>query len=167
MRQPGNHAASNDHRAGSHAGRARRQHGVVSIEFAFIFPVLFLIFYAIVTYGLIFAAQQALSLAAAEGARASLRYQAAEAPPGPTATQKRLTEAVRAARAPLTWLDGMGGLAVPRASEAACSYNAAVRCVTVVVSYDYAAHPLIPNLLLPTPASLGSSAIAQVNPSAL
>lgn len=167
MRQrPGHHTVSGDHQAASRAMR-RGQHGTASIEFVFIFPALFLIFYAIVTYGLIFAAQQALSLAAAEGARASLRYQ--NAAPGQTAMQKRLAEASAVANASLsaTLLQGRTGLAAPRATEAACSYNAALRCVTVAVSFNYRADPLVPSLLLPTPAALGSSAVAQVNPSAL
>ena len=36
----------------------KKQQGAAAIEFAIIFPIFFLIFYAIITYGLIFAAQQ-------------------------------------------------------------------------------------------------------------
>ena len=53
-----------------------KQKGAAAIEFAIIFPIFFIIFYAVVTYGLIFAAQQTLTLAAAEGARAAVRYPA-------------------------------------------------------------------------------------------
>jgi Flp pilus assembly protein TadG len=45
----------------------KKQQGAAAIEFAILFPIFFLIFYAIITYGLIFAAQQTLTLAAAEG----------------------------------------------------------------------------------------------------
>ncbi len=51
----------------------KKQQGAAAIEFAILFPIFFLIFYAIITYGLIFAAQQTLTLAAAEGARAAVR----------------------------------------------------------------------------------------------
>ena len=54
----------------------KRQQGAAAIEFSILFPIFFLLFYAIITYGLIFAAQQTLTLAAAEGARAAVRYQA-------------------------------------------------------------------------------------------
>ena len=54
-----------------------KQKGAAAIEFAIIFPIFFIIFYAVVTYGLIFAAQQTITLAAAEGARAAVRYQRA------------------------------------------------------------------------------------------
>ena len=56
----------------------KKQQGAAAIEFAIIFPIFFLIFYAIVTYGLIFAAQQTITLAASEGARAAVRYQKGE-----------------------------------------------------------------------------------------
>ena len=51
--------------------RKYKKKGAAAIEFAIIFPIFFIIFYAVVTYGLIFAAQQTLTLAAAEGARAA------------------------------------------------------------------------------------------------
>ncbi|KLU20452.1 pilus assembly protein TadE, partial [Caballeronia mineralivorans PML1(12)] len=47
----------------------------MAVEFAIVFPLFFLVFYAIVTYSMIFVAQQSLTLAASEGARAALRYQ--------------------------------------------------------------------------------------------
>lgn len=50
----------------------RGQKGAAAIEFAIIFPIFFLIFYAVVTYGLIFAAQQTITLAASEGLYAVL-----------------------------------------------------------------------------------------------
>ncbi|MET5115605.1 TadE family protein, partial [Burkholderia pseudomallei] len=42
-----------------------------AIEFAILFPMFFLILDGIITYGMIFAAQQSLTLAATEGARAA------------------------------------------------------------------------------------------------
>lgn len=55
--------------------------GVAAIEFALIFPVLFLMLYGLITYSMIFAVQHSLNLAAAEGARASIRYQRADSRP--------------------------------------------------------------------------------------
>jgi Flp pilus assembly protein TadG len=49
--------------------RPRRQRGTAAVEFAMIFPLFFVILYGIVTFSLIFVAQQNLTLAAEEGAR--------------------------------------------------------------------------------------------------
>ena len=53
---------------------SKNENGAAAIEFALVFPLFFLIFYAILTYGMIFVAQQSITLAAAEGARAALRF---------------------------------------------------------------------------------------------
>ena len=89
----------------------KKQQGAAAIEFAFLFPIFFLIFYAIITYGLIFAAQQTLALAAAEGARAAVRYPSV--PTGGTMTkpaqlQARLTAACATAALATDWLSRMG-----------------------------------------------------------
>lgn len=43
------------------SGMRRRERGATAIEFALMLPVFFLILYAIITYGMIFAAQQNLT----------------------------------------------------------------------------------------------------------
>lgn len=155
--------------------RSRRRGiaGAVAIEFAIIFPVFFIVFYAIVTYGLIFAAQQTLTLAAAEGGRAAVRWQTTEA--------GRVQAACDAVGSPLAWLRNMGGLgagcvtAAPGSASAAgmyaaaapCSYAPSSRCVSVTVNYDYRNKPLLPQLLgnflsLPTPATLQGRAEVQI-----
>src|SRR5690554_5870378 len=58
------------------ASAASRQKGVYAVEFAFVFVVFFLILYGMITYGLIFAAQQSMNFAAESGARAGLQWQA-------------------------------------------------------------------------------------------
>ena len=70
--------------------RLRRvsENGTAAVEFAIVFPVLFAVLYGIVTYSVIFVAQQSLTLAAEEGARAALNYQnAADAAAALTACQ--------------------------------------------------------------------------------
>lgn len=159
--------------------RARRSSGIVAIEFAMIFPAFFVLFYGIVTYGLIFAAQQALTLAAAEGARAAVRY-----PGGATdSIALRTGMACRTARSPLLWLQNMGGLGAAAAEcsgstgpgvhavSAPCASSggsAGSTCITVTVQYAYNSNPLVPPLLgslmsLPTPAMLQARAVAQVH----
>lgn len=156
---------------------ARVQRGIVAIEFAFIFPAFFVIFYAIVSYGLIFAAQQSLTLAAAEGARAALRY-----PVNPTSEAdsitKRMATACAVTRQHLTPFRGnlgtgncgtAGAAHGVYVANAACPYavSSAAQCLTVTVLYDYAAFRLVPNLpgnLLPTPPRLLATAVIQINP---
>ena len=53
----------------------RGQRGAHALEFAWAFLFLFLLFYLVLTYSLIFTAQQVMNLAAQEGARAALRWQ--------------------------------------------------------------------------------------------
>jgi Flp pilus assembly protein TadG len=169
-----------------------QQHGAAAIEFAILFPIFFLIFYAIVTYGLIFAAQQTLTLAAAEGARAAVRYPVAAG--GETLSQAaqlqaRLAAACSTANAAIDWLRklgaGLGAAACGNSISSSAGLYATsglcgvasftpsndpkqVNCVTMQVNYSYAAAPLIPRLLgplmsLPTPNSLQGKAVAQIN----
>jgi Flp pilus assembly protein TadG len=133
------------------ARQPKRQRGVAAIEFALVFllgflPLLLLTFTGI----LIFAAQQSLTLAAAEGARAALHYG--------TAAQRQ-TYACLAAQESMQWLLNFsgetpncatpvapGGTYTPVAVSAAttCPTNAAMECITVVASFDYNNHPFIP-----------------------
>ncbi|WKL13572.1 pilus assembly protein [Comamonas testosteroni] len=151
----------------------KQQQGAAAIEFAIVFPIFFLIFYAIITYGLIFAAQQTLTLAAAEGARAAVRYPSApsgSAMTKPAQLQARLAAACATAALSTDWLSRMGtglgsagcsagvsnaaGLhATPglcgtgSASFTASNDASLVNCVTMQVNYNYASAPLIPRLL--------------------
>lgn len=124
----------------------RCMRGVVSLEYALllllgILPLILATFSGV----LIFAAQQSLSLAAAEGARASLRY-------GTTA--QRRAAACMAAREAMGWLldyarqtpDCAQAAASPIAVSQpfACEGSAERQCMRVTVSYDYDDHPFIP-----------------------
>lgn len=51
-----------------------RQGGATAIEFAFALPIMFVLFYGALTYGLIFLMRLGLQHAAEDGARAALRY---------------------------------------------------------------------------------------------
>lgn len=139
------------------------QRGSASIEFVLLFPAMFLILYAIVTYGLIFGAQHSMALAAAEGGRAALRYQAAANPMA--ACEGRRAAAEATASDHVTWLRNIAGEALTtQATVSGCDDAASslIR-VTVSVSYAYAQAPLIPRLL-PTPeAPIGSSAVVELS----
>lgn len=142
---------------------SRKQAGNAAIEFAIVFPIFFLIFYAIVTYGLIMVAQQSITLAAEEGARAALRYAATEADRNANAQNAALGAGSVAA-----WLssrlDFNGTLLDP------CPYAIGdERCYRVTVTYpDYRNNPLIPRLFGPLmnvviPDQLSSTAVVQID----
>lgn len=162
----------------------RNQKGAVAIEFALLFPIFFLIFYAIVTYGLIFTAQQTLTLAAAEGARAAVRYPA-QVPANTSLISARKSAACAMTNGTLEWLRNMGtglggnscidsptgdaaGIYVSSGDCVGGSVGAGISCINVRINYNYAASPLIPKLLgpvlsLPTPDILRGGAVAQVS----
>lgn len=56
----------------------RKQHGVYALEWAIVFPVFFMLVYAIVSYGLTFLVRESMQNAVEDGARAALRYQASQ-----------------------------------------------------------------------------------------
>jgi Flp pilus assembly protein TadG len=144
------------------AGR-RAERGNVAIEFAIVFPLFFVVFYAIVTYSLIFVAQQSLTLAAEEGARAALRYQA-NATSVADSLARRGTAACSTAQALSNWL---AGLAQCNAVPAPCAYDATMRCIQVTLDYAYAKNPLLPTLPLldlALPDALEARAMVQLNP---
>jgi hypothetical protein len=123
-----------------------RQRGVVAIEFALMFlfgllPLLLLTFSGV----LIFAAQQSLTLAAANGARASLHY---------GSDADRLGYACKAARDSMQWLLTFAG-ETPDCTDAPIAVTGpkdcpdasaapGVKCITVTTSFDYDKHPFLP-----------------------
>jgi Flp pilus assembly protein TadG len=143
--------------------RRRAQRGSMALEFAIVFPLFFLIFYAIVTYSVVLVAKQSLTLAAAEGARAALRYQPG-ATSSDTALALRATAACAAATPLVSWL----AITKPCTTTIAnCSYDATMKCVSVALNYNYASKPVVPALPLiglPVPATLSASATVQLNP---
>jgi Flp pilus assembly protein TadG len=146
----------------------RGQRGVTAIEFAILFPVFFAILYAIIQYGMIFAAQQTLTLAAEEGARAALQYQ--EASSTTAALTLRQDTAQQACLKSIGWLASVSSsitCVATTPSQTNCP-NSSMYCVQVAADYpNYSAHPLIPTIALlrwAVPAKLGSSAIVQLDP---
>ncbi|HDR9585408.1 TPA: pilus assembly protein [Burkholderia stabilis] len=145
----------------------RRQLGATAVEFALVFPLFFLILYAIVTFGLIFAVQQGLTLAATEGARTALNYVYEANGSG----AKALTDRAAAAKATATGLTSwLSNVQIPTPVSGACSYDATMYCVTVTVTYPYQSYPLVPSLPLiglVTPTQLTGTATVQINPATI
>jgi hypothetical protein len=101
---------------------AGRQGGAAAVEFAFVFPILFLLMYGVIVYAYIFVIQQSLHYAAQEGAEAAVKVD----PASPGADALRLQEARRAAADVLRWLPAdqrqrvVGGDAGDRVSASVC-----------------------------------------------
>lgn len=148
---------------------ARRQRGVVTLEFAFMMmfglvPLLMLAYTGV----MIMAAQQTLALASAEGARATLRH---------ASPDQRRVAACEAAQRSMQWLlafagqqASCGNAAAPPiivSAPAPCSGQPGVQCMQVSVSYDYRSKPFLPGTgrlygwLLDEP--IRSNAVAQLD----
>jgi Flp pilus assembly protein TadG len=147
----------------------RHQRGVVAIEFGLVFLVFFALLWAILTFGFIFAVQQTLTLSAENGARAALRYQPATSVASGTAL--RVAAAAASSSNSLQWLEqfdpSYSAAQAITVTAPACSYNAALVCFTVKVTYPYGKKPLIPPLPLfglLAPKQLQGIAVMQVDP---
>ncbi|PLZ03357.1 pilus assembly protein TadE [Burkholderia sp. WAC0059] len=145
--------------------RRHRQRGNAAIEFALLFPLFFLIFYAIVTFSVIFVAQQCLTLAAEDGARAALVYQQADTPADALAS--RAEAACETASQLVQDASAFVGNANCAQTSGQCAYDSTMDCVNVTLTYGYAANPIlpaIPLMNLALPANLTGSATVQIDP---
>jgi len=158
-------------------GRPLRQRGVYALEWAIIFPVFFVLLYAIVCYGLTFLVRESMQHAVEEGARAAMRY-----PVGKDAStwNDRKLQALTVVKDSLDWLppalrptDARIQFTVCLVSNAGCTHDspmdanlpcdAQAPCL-VVVSYaihgyqDNAIAPHIPGLGLILPSTLTATA---------
>jgi Flp pilus assembly protein TadG len=120
-----------------------------------VFVVFFVLLYGILTYGLIFAAQQTVNLAAQDGARALLRWSPANT---------SVVDAKALAQTRLQWLAAMGSASTsmavfvcggpvavpPVAADTNCAGGDALDAgqFKFVVRYSYGASPLIPSIPL-------------------
>lgn len=154
--------------------RIDKEQGASAIEFAFAFPLLFLVFYGIVSYALVFAVQHTLSTAVAEGARVAMRFQTKNN----DTVETRKTAACQSVKKTMQWLEKFGGaIACSGASNGAISVvtanasctnalpaNTSIHCVRVTASYAYRSRPIIPSLFsLMLPQQLSADALVQFN----
>lgn len=153
----------------------KKMKGVSAIEFGLIFPILFLMLYGLLTYSLIFAVKHSLALAAAEGARAAVRFTSASN----DTLQMRRDAACLMATNSLSWLTAIKGAASCNGgalinvevigspnpcAPLAAPLNSAVNCVEVYARYSYAASPIIPVIqaILPVPQRLEGKSVTQI-----
>ncbi|KVE27810.1 pilus assembly protein TadE [Burkholderia vietnamiensis] len=152
-----------------------RQRGATAVEFAIMFPLFFMIFYAIVSFGMILLIQQSLTFAVSEGARAGLTYAPSlGSDQNPcTSVSKPMTRtqsACNTALSSLSWLNGNPQPASVTVKTNACTDGSAspTNCLTVTVSYVplqwLTSIPLLGQVLK---GPLTSSAVVQIPQSML
>jgi Flp pilus assembly protein TadG len=164
MKPPATQRASSPRkRIGAHrVDRARTQRGASAVEFALVFPLFFVILYGLVTYSLILVAQQNLTAAASEGARAALNWQANSSMQD--AIAKRSNAACSAAQLVIQPLVSAMQCATTTSS---CGPSGAMECISVQLTYNYQSNPIVPTLPglgLAVPNTLSGSATVQLNP---
>jgi Flp pilus assembly protein TadG len=126
----------------------RDEEGVTAIEFAFLFPLFLAVFLGLVTFGIIFVLQQAMTLAAEEGARAAIAVNSASFDTPDEYEGEIRTRAEQIAANFLAWLPG--GLKdfvdVNVGFDNATGLNGTV---IVTITYPYGSNPIIPVFPLP------------------
>ncbi|QYJ04713.1 pilus assembly protein [Nocardioides panacisoli] len=135
-------------------GRAEER-GASAVEFALVVPLLVTMVFGIITFGYMLSFRQAVSQAAAEGARA------AAVAPATADRNARATEAINDSLSSYDVVCAGGGLThdgspagtCSISAPAACTTGADGECVVVTLDYLYSAEPLLPaplvGLILP------------------
>ena len=126
--------------------------GAVVVEFAAVFLLFVTLLWGMITYGVIFAAQQTITHAASEAARATVGQ--------PTQDAAR-NAALGVATEQLDWLGAPGAPELGDVTFGACPAPAAAQsCAFVEYSYPWATDPIITPLLdIGIPAQLTGSAV--------
>lgn len=138
--------------------------GSVAVEFALILPVFLMLVYAGIAFGVAMSARATLTEAAADGARAAIG--------GTSATYQSMAagQAKTAIDASLPSADTAGAITISTPTPVTpCPHSGSSTstCVTVAITYNYAAHPLIPNLPgmgVVMPSTMNVSYTVQVTP---
>ncbi|WP_188111381.1 TadE/TadG family type IV pilus assembly protein [Nocardioides antri] len=112
----------------------RDDRGAAAIEFALIVPILLLLVFAMISFGMMLSFRQTLSQAAAEGARAA----AVERDPAARSTEA--LDAVNDAMAAVDKECGSGGLVCNVGAATTCGSG---QCITVTVTYAYRENPTV------------------------
>jgi Flp pilus assembly protein TadG len=157
--------AGQDQRQGQRQGPRRDQDGAVVVEFAIVFVLFITLLWGLITYGVIFAAQQSLAHAAAEATRSVVGLGDYDGD-GDVDTDDATMRIEEVLRDQLSWLDdtSVSDDVTWVITYPACgSGTPQPVCALVTVSFNWRDHALVPSILdIATPSSLSSSASVQI-----
>jgi Flp pilus assembly protein TadG len=147
-------------RGGRGAGRRteREERGSVLVEFSLVFALFVLVIYALISFGVILAAKNSLTHAAAEGARAAV----AVVDDPMTADDERILRAREKVDQSLDWFGSKYESGDTTAFIAPCG---TAECITVKIVYPYSTRPIVPpapGLGLVIPSNLTSTAVVEL-----
>lgn len=161
-------------------GKTSKQSGAYALEFALIFPLAFVLMYAVIALSLIFFLKQNLQFAAEQGARAALVYQPIAAnrlSAAVTTAANYLARTVSGTSPPTATLCKVGEPCAPGSPPALCGNSVTDAClVRVVTQYDFrqaetpmfVSFPLpVLGFILPSPFILQGSATALISGSSI
>lgn len=129
----------------------RRQRGATAIEFALLFSIFLALFYAIVTYALLFLLQASFAHAATEGARAAIAVDPLRYENRAAYISEGVSPRVRAVVGDaLRWLPARARDRVLGVDNAKVEIITTSNGINVVVRYrNYMSDPLIPLISIP------------------
>jgi len=136
---------------------AREERGAAAVEFALVAPLLLLLVFGIISYGYMLSFRQAVSQAAAEGARAAAVAQLNQD------REQLATDAVNAAISSYQGITCADAAMTCTITVAECPDDGSPAYATIDLSYAYAENPLLPTLMVPMPDTLDYTATAQVS----
>ena len=129
--------------------RRRAENGAAAVEFALVLPLLVLLLFGIISYGVMLSFRQSLSQAAAEGARAAAvtMLEADKQDEAIGAVDQALDSFGLTCAAPKLQKGGTDVGTCTVSAPGACTPAAAagVECVTVELVFNYRDHPVVPS----------------------
>lgn len=140
--------------------------GAAVLEFALVIPVVLVLLFGLIDYGVMLSFRQSVSQSAAEGARAAAVTAAGGSytTNAANAVSQALPGGVTCSLPAGTLTKSGKNVGSCSATTAGCTYNTSKTCITVTVSYNYAAAPAFPTLpFVPMPTMLSYTAVSEVN----
>lgn len=132
------------------------------VELAFVVVPLAVLLFGIIWFGVLLSFKQAVTQAAAEGARAAVPYSYA------SQQSDAITAVTAAANGPLgSWSRTCSSSGTTCTATPEPCPSGSGNCMSVTVSYNYRSNPILPNLPIISsllPSSITSTAVVQMNP---
>ena len=134
----------------------RDESGAALLEFSLVFGLFVFILYGLIAFGMILALKQSVTNAATEAARSAV---------GCSSPCDPVSKATTTAQNRLNWLSSSQKAALQITPTVATCAGGSGQCITVVVTYPYKGHELVPpapGLGLVTPDSISTTSTVQI-----